>query len=52
MSQPLTEYELDTLLREAPPNLVNSLRRLLDEVRELRDQAAEAQFFQEQEHES
>jgi hypothetical protein len=45
VSQPLTDFELDELLRLAPPNLLSSLQRLLAEVRELRDQAAEREFF-------
>jgi hypothetical protein len=52
VSQPLTDYELDELLRNCPPAMLNSVRRLLDEVRELRDQAAEREFYHTQEHES
>lgn len=51
MSAPLSDYELDELLNLCPQNLLNSVRRLLEEVRELRDQAAEREFYHSQEHE-
>jgi hypothetical protein len=45
----LSDFELDELLRRVSPDLLPYLRRLLDEVRELRDQAAEREFMYSQE---
>lgn len=45
----LSEFELDELIRLCPSNLLPSLRRLLEEVRELRDQASEREFAYSQE---
>lgn len=40
----LTDHELDELIRETPAKSREKLARLLEEVRELRDQQAEREF--------
>jgi hypothetical protein len=49
MAKPLTDYELDLLLSRCPPDLLPYLRRLLEELREMRDQQSEREFFYSQE---
>jgi hypothetical protein len=46
---PLTEWELDELIRRSPPDLLGYVKRLLEEVRELRDSQAEREFYHSQE---
>ncbi len=45
----LTDHELEELLRRAPADIRRDLVRLLTELRELREQAAEREFFETQE---
>lgn len=48
---PLTQYELEELLAGVPPRLKEHMRRLLDEIRDLRDQASEREYHESQERE-
>lgn len=45
----LTEYELDELIKLASPRIRPQIQRLLAELRELREQAAEREFMHAQE---
>jgi hypothetical protein len=49
--QPLTQWEIERLLARCSPLVLPDVRRLVAEVRTLRDTQAEREFFGEQEQE-
>jgi len=46
---PLNEYELDILISRCPQDLLGYMKRLLSELRELKDRASESEFMYSQE---
>lgn len=49
MSRQLSDYELEELLKAQTPENVARMRRLLEELREMRDQAGERERMYDQE---